>query len=129
VKCSWTNCFSEFLGLMVIMIWKHVCPESILLDFRQRKTITWVQMHFSSFPSAELLCFGLINNLNYLAGLKGKLCFHIYIKQKIRAQEINHPHLMVLPLFHLFAIECELKVMCRTISGVRFTHPGSREAL
>lgn len=36
---------------------------------------------------------------------------------------------MVLPLFHLFAIECELKVMHRTISGVQFTRPGSREAL
>lgn len=83
LKCNWANCFKEFLCLTAIMIWNPVCPESILLHFRQRKTITWAQMHFPPFPLQSPSAFGLINCLKYLVGLKGKLCFYIYIKQKL----------------------------------------------
>lgn len=36
---------------------------------------------------------------------------------------------MVLPLFHLFAIQCELKVTCRAVPGAQFTLAGSSKAL
>ena len=45
---------------------------------------------FSPFLLWSFSAFGLINCLNYLAGLKGKLCFYIYIKQKTWALKINH---------------------------------------
>lgn len=80
----------EFLCLTVIIIWNHLYPKSILLDFMKRKTITWAQMHFIPFLLQSSSAFGLINCLNYLAGLKGKLCFYIYIKQKTCALKINH---------------------------------------